>query len=462
MKDFNAPVFQGILSTSKKDKFRFHMPGHKGKTLDIYKELSKNLLSLDFTEINGTDDLYNSEDILKEGIELLTKDRKSKYSFFLTNGTTVGILAAILALTNREDSILISKDCHKSVYNGIELNNLNPIVLENKIDDSGLVYPIDENIFLKTLKKNEDIKMVVLSRPNYYGLCGNIENLSKYCNKNNIILLIDEAHGSHFPYSESLPSTAMELGADISVNSFHKTLPAFTQASVINFGYNLSEYNITRVLSMIEKLQTSSPSYLLMASIDIAREYMSSCGKKNLPKLQNYIDDFYNSIKNLDWINFPTIKNNNLEMDYTRIILETSVPAIYVQKFLEENNIFIEMISKNILVLISTTEDCEEDFIYLADILKKFNPNEKLIDTSYNSKKEKNKLSRESLIPLENSAGKTINENIIIYPPGTIYLRKGDTITEDNIKYIKDLLKSGINVYTDFNKNINFLYIALD
>ena len=247
-----SPVLQGLLYMKEKDKFRFHMPGHKGKFLEFYKPLVDNLISLDFTEINGTDDLYNSSSIIKEALNLLTIERNSKYSFFLTNGTTVGILATIMALTKENDYILIPKDSHKSVYNAIELNNLNPIIVENNIAPSGLVYPIDEDILLSILKKNKNIKMVILSRPNYYGLCTKIDRLSSYCEENNIILFIDEAHGSHLQYHRNFPKNALSLGAHISVNSFHKTLPSFTQTSIINFGHNLSIINMMKVLNYIE------------------------------------------------------------------------------------------------------------------------------------------------------------------------------------------------------------------
>ncbi len=462
MKYIQSPILRGLLINQEKDNYRFHMPGHKGKLLEIYKPLVDNLFALDFTEITGTDDLYNSNDFLKTGMDLLAKDRKSKKSFYLTNGTTVGILASIMALTAKDDFILISKECHKSVYNAIELNSLNPIILENQIDSSGLTYPIDENDFIDKLKDQPLIKMVVLSRPNYFGFCTSISNLVKYCLSNNIYLVIDEAHGSHFVYNKTLPSSAMELGAHISVNSFHKTLPALTQSSVLNLNYNLSDIDCSKVLAMVEKLQSSSPSYLLMASIDIARTYMANYGTTKLNSLFNYIQSFYNSIKNLDWIK-PIDENSYFQKDISRIILKTKIPAKDVQQFLEKNNIYIEMISKNILVLISTTEDTLEDFTFLATTLKNFtscsNPKKEILNKAHNCSKP---FLNGQLVSLDYSKGKKLKENIIIYPPGTVYLKIGDTILQEDINYLKDLITSGINVYTDFNKDINNLYVSID
>ena len=447
-----SPVLQGLLNVQKKDKYRFHMPGHKGKTLELYEPLINNLLELDFTEINGTDDLYNPTGILKEGLKLLTEDRESKRSLYLTNGTTVGILASIMALTNKGDEILMAKDCHKSVYNAIELKELKSIIIENEIKRSGLVIPISEDIFLNSLKKNSNIKMVVLTRPNYYGLCENIDELAKCCNENNIYLLIDEAHGSHFKYHEDLPLSAMKLGAHISVNSFHKTMISFTQTSVLNLNDNLSDHDISSVLTMVEKLQTSSPSYLFISSIDISRNYMENSGKGKLNTLRDNINSFYNSISSLNWIKIPDI-SSKITKDFTRIILETSIPAVNVQEYLEEKNIYIEMISKNILVLICTTEDEREDFEYLSKILNE-------MDTKKISNLKN--IDEKNFISLDNAEGKILNENIIIYPPGSIYLKKGDIILKENIEYIKELLSNGINVYTDFNKDIYNLYVSID
>ncbi|MDL2310871.1 aminotransferase class I/II-fold pyridoxal phosphate-dependent enzyme [Peptostreptococcaceae bacterium OttesenSCG-928-C18] len=461
MKNLQAPILQGLLSIQKQDKYRFHMPGHKGKFLELYKPLIDNLLALDFTEINGTDDLYNSNDILKNGLDLLTKERKSKKSFYLTNGTTVGILASIIALTEKNDYILISKDCHKSVYNAIELNSLNPIILENKVENSGLVYPIEENTLLEKLKKYPETKMVVISRPNYYGLCSNIENLATYCKDNKIYLLIDEAHGSHFSYHENLPTSSMELGAHISVNSFHKTLPALTQCSVLNLNYNLTDYEIMKILNMVEKLQTSSPSYLLMSSIDLARAYMEENGHDKLKTLEKNINEFYKSIKNLNWIKQPKYPSLYTK-DFTRILLETTIPAVNVQKYLEKNNIYIEMIGEKLLVLITSIVDSKSDFEYLSNILNKYSPKENLVIQSPVNSDSSKSFSDGEIVDLNKSLGKTLKENIIIYPPGSVYLKAGEKITQENIDYINKLLQSGIKVYTDFNKDINFLYVSLD
>src|SRR5699024_9161328 len=163
-KNLDIPVLKGLFEHKNKSEISFHMPGHKGKYIDEYKVLQENLLSFDVTELDDTDDLYNPKGFLKEALQKLSKERKSMQSIFLTNGSTVGILSSIMALTNINDKILIEEGCHKSVYNAIELNNLNPIILSTKYDENKIPLPTSEDRLLNTLKENPDVRAVVLSR----------------------------------------------------------------------------------------------------------------------------------------------------------------------------------------------------------------------------------------------------------------------------------------------------------
>ena len=195
----------------------------------------------------------------------------------------------------------------------------------------------------------------------------------------------------------------------------------------------------------------------MMASLDMTRAYIEEYGYEKYKLAEIYIEDFYKKISTLNWLKIPDYPMV-YDKDFTRIILETTVPAISVVKYLEENNIYIEMISKNILVLIVSIADSENDFIYLADILLKYNPNKNhnidiLTEKKYST-------INENILPLEKCEGKILRENIIIYPPGSYYLKIGDKIAKENIEYIKDLINSGINVYTDFNKDIYNLYVS--
>lgn len=455
MTKLNTPILSGLMKLKDKDKIRFHMPGHKAHANELYKPIIDNLLQLDFTEIDGADNLYNTNGIIEESLKLLTKERGSKKSFYLTNGTTVGILAGIMALTNHKDKVLLARNCHKSVYNAIELNELVPIILEHEKTDTGLEIPIAEEEFLKVLKKDRDIKMVILSRPNYFGLSRDIKELAKYCTENDVYLFVDEAHGSHLKYHEDLTINAMELGASLSVNSFHKTLPSLTQTSVINFGHHMSDEDIAKVLSMLEKLQTSSPSYIFMMSLELASAYMAEHGEERFEKLKSYVDDFYKSIEDLDFVFYPNF-SKDLEQDFSRVILQTTSPSIYLRHHLEHHGIFIEMITKNIMVLITSPMDREEDFKALSKAIRSFNMNDY---KDFITHEDIDSVSENNRVSLRNAEGRKLKENIIIYPPGNIYLKKGDVIKGEDISYLMDLFENGVKVFTDFSKNLNNLYV---
>lgn len=460
-KNLYTPVLEGLFKHRDKSEISFHMPGHKGKYIDEYKVLQENLLSFDVTELDDTDDLYNPEGFLKDALQKLSQERKSMQSIFLTNGTTVGILSSIMALTNINDKILIEEGCHKSVYNAIELNKLNPIILSTDYDENKIPLPTSEKRLLNSLYENPDTVAVVLSRPNYYGLCGNIENLAKYCLDNSIYLIIDEAHGSHLSYNENLPKSAMELNASISVNSFHKTLPAFTQTSVLNLSKNLSSYDRKKVLAMVEKLQSSSPSYLMMASIDIARAYIEVNGLNKLKELEKNIKDFTKNIDTLEDISiFKDFKG--YEYDFTRPVLIYENPK-ELELYLQENKIYIEMIGENSLVLVSTLMDEKSDFDRLFYALKSFKKTNLKVDTDYNQENLKIiNVENGLLVPLSKSEGYILNENIVPYPPGNVYLKKGDKINKDNIIYLENLINKGIHIYKDFYKNTNYIFCKKD
>ena len=455
MTKLNTPILTGLMELKEIDKIRFHMPGHKGKAHELYKPIMENMLKIDFTEVNGADNLYNTNGIIEESLKLLAEERGSKKSFFLTNGTTVGILAGIMGLTTPGEKVLMARNCHKSVYNAIELNKLTPVILDHEKTETGLEIPIKQERFVEKLKGDKEIKMVILSRPNYFGLSENIDVLAEYCKENKVYLFVDEAHGSHLKYHDSLTKDAMTLGASLSVNSFHKTLPSLTQTSIINFNHHMDDKEIASVLSMMEKLQTSSPSYILMMALELSRAYMEVYGRYKMKELKGYIEDFYKSIKDIDFISFPSFREG-LEQDFSRVILETKFPSIYLRKHLEEKGIFIEMITKNIMVLITSPMDEREDFLALAEAIKSFNMKDyEVADSDF----ESGEISDENTVSLRHSTGRTLKENIIIYPPGNIYLKKGDIIKEDDASYLLGLIENGVKVYTDFNKDLNNLCV---
>ncbi|MFQ9332771.1 MAG: aminotransferase class V-fold PLP-dependent enzyme, partial [Finegoldia magna] len=275
---------------NRKEKVSFHMPGHKGKMLEGMNDFLENILKIDVTELSDTDDLYHANNIIAEGRNNLALFSHAKKSMYLVNGSTSGIVASIMSVLDENDKILVEKNCHKSVINGVRLARGESV----EIDCDGVC---EQEVLIENLKKDSSIKAVLITRPNYYGIYQPIEKLVTYCHENNIKIIVDEAHGTHFAL-ECFDKNAMQLGCDISINSYHKTMPAFTQTAAINF--NCEDELIDKTMGNLQMIMTSSPSYIFMTSVEYAIDYCIK-NEKKYSELKEIIDWFYSEIEGLDF-----------------------------------------------------------------------------------------------------------------------------------------------------------------
>ncbi|WP_448862320.1 aminotransferase class I/II-fold pyridoxal phosphate-dependent enzyme [Dorea sp.] len=260
----NTSLFAKLKNYSESDYYAFHMPGHK-RNLDLMQGTSP--YRIDITEIDGFDDLHHAEGILKDAQERAARVYHADETHFLVNGSTVGILSAIMGTTRKGDSILVARNCHKSVYHAIYLNELDPVYLFPKFDtELGLSTEIDVEDVKEALRANPKIRAVMIVSPTYDGVVSDIETIAAVCHEAGCPLIVDEAHGAHFGFHPYFPKSANQYGADLVINSLHKTLPALTQTALLHVNGNL--VNRRKVKRYLDMLQTSSPSYILMASID--------------------------------------------------------------------------------------------------------------------------------------------------------------------------------------------------
>lgn len=402
---------------NRKEKVSFHMPGHKGKMLEGMNDFLENILKIDVTELSDTDDLYHANNIIAEGRNNLALFSHAKSSMYLVNGSTSGIVASIMSVLDENDKILVEKNCHKSVINGVRLARGESV----EIDCDGVC---EQEVLIENLKKDSSIKAVLITRPNYYGIYQPIEKLVEYCHKNNIKIIVDEAHGTHFAL-DCFDKNAMQLGCDISINSYHKTMPAFTQTAAINF--NCEDELIDKTMSNLQMIMTSSPSYIFMTSVEYAVNYCTK-NKSKYAELKEIIDWFYNEIESLDYIRKAPIQKN-CKRDFTRIVLECDNPSD-VNEHLIRNGIYIEMIDDKNLVLISTIADDKKYFEILLEALRSYEKSDstktyKTYDYLLNTK---------------------IINDIVIYPPGKIFAKKNSTINQEQIDELNDLSSKGVNI----------------
>lgn len=402
---------------NRKEKVSFHMPGHKGKMLEGMNDFLENILKIDVTELSDTDDLYHANNIMAEGRNNLALFSHAKSSMYLVNGSTSGIVASIMSVLDENDKILVEKNCHKSVINGVRLARGESV----EIDCDGVC---EQEVLIENLKKDSSIKAVLITRPNYYGIYQPIEKLVTYCHENNIKIIVDEAHGTHFAL-DCFDKNAMQLGCDISINSYHKTMPAFTQTAAINF--NCEDELIDKTMSNLQMIMTSSPSYIFMTSVEYAVNYCTK-NENKYPELKEIIDWFYSEIEGLDFIRKAPIQKN-CKRDFTRIVLECDNPSD-VNEHLIRKGIYIEMIDDKNLVLISTIADEKKDFEILLEALRSY------------EKSDSTKIYK----TYDYLLNKKITNDIVIYPPGKIFAKKNSTINQEQIDELNDLSSKGVNI----------------
>lgn len=278
---------------SKLDKYKdenivpMHMPGAKRnkELIELYMGDMGNPYEKDITEINGFDNMHNAETIIKDAFDEAAELYGADESWYLVNGSTAGNMSAICGVTHKNDVVIMARNCHISVYNAVILNELNPVYIYPEYDEE---YGYYKGITLKEIKvivdkyssdhDRNDIKAVILTSPTYEGNVSDIKSIAEYLHQYNIPLIVDEAHGAHFNFSESFPQSAVKSGADVVINSVHKTLPSLTQTAIMHINYGIVD--VERIRRYWNIYQSTSPSYILMSSIARSLSIVKNDGDK--------------------------------------------------------------------------------------------------------------------------------------------------------------------------------------
>ncbi len=273
-KNEGRSLAERLLEYGKSDACPLHMPGHKRNSPFPWMEP---LAAMDITEIHGFDNLHGAEGILREAMERMARVWGSRRSFFLVNGSTCGILAGMASLSRPGDTILMARNCHRAVYHGVELNRLRPVYLWPGTDpETGIGESIRPEQVEQAVGEHPEIRLAVITSPTYEGILSDVAAIREILHRQGIPLLVDEAHGAHLGFSPGFPSGAVRAGADLVVQSLHKTLPSLTQTAAVHVCGELADpRELERQLSIFE---TSSPSYLLMASLDSCVRFLEQEG----------------------------------------------------------------------------------------------------------------------------------------------------------------------------------------
>lgn len=458
-------LFAHVSNYKRNDIYPFHMPGHKGNK----NFLDFDFLSLDVTEFGQMDNLHNPKGFILDSQKMVAKLFGAEESFYLVNGSSAGLIAAILTVCSVGDSILVSRNCHVSVYNGILLSGANPIYLYPKITSGGLVGGIDKVSVEEAILKNNTIKAVIITSPTYEGFCSDTKSIAKITNKYNKVLIIDEAHGAHFNFSDFFPDSSAKY-ADVVIQSLHKTLPTLSQSAIIHV--NGKRIDRKKLFKKISLMQTTSPSYILMAIMDYCINTYAN--KASFREIENLLKKYRGKFKNtnsIKLINDDIIGDSSIyDIDKSKLvfaILDDKITGYDLEKILvEKYKIQVELSGYKHIVALTSICDTEYGFKKLncaiKEIDKTFSCNNYIVYLKlpkafvvYSPYDVESKIKK--FTNIEQTLGKVSGEFIIPYPPGIPILVPGELISKEIYDYIDFLKKNKVKVIGCNDPNLNFL-----
>lgn len=441
------------------DIYPLHMPGHK-RRLFPEEDLP---YAWDMTEIEGMDNLHHAQGILKEAMDRTASLCGSDQTWYLVNGSTAGNLAGIFALTHQNDEIIMARNCHKSLFHAVQLRNLKVHWIMPETEEffaiAGSVY---SDTVKNALEQYPHSKAVVLTSPTYEGVLSDIHSIADICHAKNIPLFVDEAHGAHLGLFPEFPDSAIHNGADLVVQSFHKTLPSLTETAVLHKKGKL--VSSTRVEQALDIFETSSPSYPLMVSLDACTEYLLNEGKDDFRNWKNMLGKFDEalSLKHMHVLchekDAPE-QHHFFDYDLSKILIHAdNINGSKLQEILHKDYHFeLEMSIGNNALAMTSPADEEEKLLEFAKALNEIDSSlqetdKKEYSFSYILPEQKKTIAdaieeSSKVIPLEKSIHSISHEYIYCYPPGIPLITPGEVISEELLNQIQLLKKTDTRLY---------------
>ncbi len=440
----SAPLFHALQLLVTGDAARFHMPGHKG--MPVFSTYSE-VFSIDFTETPGTGDLYSGEGIIRTAEVSAARYYSASDCFFLTGGSTQGVMSMLAAVVGANGSVLLDRECHKSVCHGCALLDIEPVFVRAPVlEPFGISGALDAETLTKALIRRPDVKAVLVTSPTYYGVCRDIEGLSEVCRAHGKPLLVDSAHGAHFP-AVGL-SSAVADGADIAVVSAHKTLPCMGQGAMLLMGEKADRGLLRESTSVFG---TSSPSYPIMASIDLARAYMEGPGKDTYRKSARSCAELRN------FVNRSTVFRALAQEDYAfldpcRLTVNTTGTDMTGEQLggalWSGYGVACELTDRRNVVFILTGADTRTSLRRLRRGLKGISGLRKVVPEREGAlifpEPEAEMRVREAWfaeneeIGVGEAAGRICARPVTPYPPGVPLLWPGERVTEEHVRLLRD------------------------
>lgn len=456
-------LYDRLLKYTGEGYVPFHMPGHKRNAA---KFGLCDCAQIDITEIDGFDDYHYPQGILKEIQERAAQVYNTEASFYLVNGSTCGLLTAISAACDMKDAIVVARNCHKAVYNAIYLRGLMPEYVYPVVDkQTGILCGIDPKDVEDALYRT-GAKAVVITSPTYEGVVSDIGRISGICHRHNAVLIVDEAHGAHFNYSEEFPETAMSQGADIVIESLHKTLPCYTQTAILHVMSDRADMG--RIRKFLSIYQTSSPSYVFMSGIDSCIEYMTCrAGIEDNVKYISRLKKLRKAcarLKNIKLFHPTNFENKVYDYDISKLVLFSKGRGVFMYDYLlNVYRIQPEMAAADYVILMTSVGDKRVWYRYLLVALRQLDmcieteadPGESeegydilgenecaVVDMSPKDADER----EDEYVLCSLSEGRIAKEAIYAYPPGIPIVYPGERITAEILNRIDKLSALGVNI----------------
>ena len=480
----STPLIDVLTTLKNKTDAAFYVPGHKrgqGISDSLRYLLGEGVFQADIPELPELGSLFAPDEAMAKAQILASEAFGADRTWFLVNGSTCGIIAAIAATCNPGDKIIVPRNVHQSFIMGLIVSGAVPIFLNPEYDPIwDLTLSITPSSLEKVLKENSDVKAVFFVYPTSHGVCGDIRSIVAITRRYNIPLLVDEAHGAHFKFHDALPPSALSLGADLTVQSTHKVLGAMTQASMLHIqGARIDPQKISQALQLVE---STSPSYILLSSLDGARQQMALQGERLLThtiELAQIAVENIKKIDNLGVLEFTEKRPGFHDLDITRLTVNVTALGISGLEvddiFREKLQVTAELPMLSHLAFVISIGNTKKDINQLINAFRILNhsfsssPDLPLSSAPHPLHPSPLKLSpREAFfapkqsVAIEQCIGKISGELICPYPPGIPVLMPGEIITSEAIAYLKKIQKLGGMITGCTDTNLNKLNIILN
>lgn len=475
----NAPIYEALVEFGKKRVVPFDVPGHKrGRgNPELTAFLGEKCVGIDVNSMKPLDYLCHPVSVIRDAEILAAQAFGAAHAFLMVGGTTSSVQAMVLSSVKRGEKIILPRNVHKSVMGALVLCGAVPVYVDPLCDDRlGIPLGMRLSDVERVMKANPDAKAILVNNPTYYGICSDLKSIVDLAHKNNMLCLVDEAHGTHFYFGDNMPISAMAAGADMAAASMHKSGGSLTQSSFLLIGSAMSEGHVRQIINLT---QTTSGSYLLLSSLDISRRNLALRGKEvygRVAEMAQYARDEINTIGGYYAFSKELINGESIfDFDVTKLSVNTldiGLAGIEVYSLLrDEYDIQIEFGDLgNFLAYISVGDrqrDIERLVSALAEIRRRYGKSgsgmmhQEYIEPIVKATPQEAFYAQSESLPIEQTKGRVCSEFVMCYPPGIPILTPGELITAEILDYIKYAKEKGCSLTGSEDPDVNRLNVLV-